>query len=390
MITWTEKTIRDEELAAFAKRVRSDLRLVHVEHDPEFLTVKQESFGERAYFLVDEEEGRVWGIASFRLNQAYFDFGAGGLVLFRSRAQKFSMSEGPVTARPDQEAALLECFTVLAQRLPKDGVVYVGSVEIDSPLHRLLMMQSKAIVRHFYVLQWGEKHRRFKIRWTGSYDDYLKALGQSTRSNIRRVVKKLRRDPELAMTVRRFQTVDDIPDFLKDGEVVSEHTYHTQLGLGLTDDEKNQSWYRFAAEKGYFLAHIMYLKGKPVAFQYGYVFGGTFLVLQIGHDPLWSKYQLGMALFAESLRDIEERRDSIEIIDWGSGTTMLKERICGNRYEDAYFYLFPKTFRGAVLFFTARINNVLIELLKALLRKFKVKGKIEEVLQEKTGHGHLR
>jgi hypothetical protein len=389
MTEWTEKTFVGAEEDAFAEQVRAALPLVHVEHDPEFLTAKQEAYGDQAFYLLDEEGGRIWGLAPFRLNVDHLEFGAAGVTLFRSRIHKYSMSEGPVTARPDASAALVDCFAALARSLPKDGVVYVGSVEIGSPLHRLLAAADSPLDRNFRILPWGQPHQRFKIRWDGSYEAYLGSLGQSTRSNMRRVVKKLRSNSDLTVEVRRFRSVDDVDDFLKDGSAVSAKTYQMQLGVGVEADQESASWFRFAAEKGYFLAHILYLNGQPVAFQYGYIFGGTYLILQIGHDPEWSKHQVGMALFAESLVDIEAHSDPITMIDWGSGATMFKERICNIKYDDAYYYLFPRTLRGAVLYNAMRLNNAATEALKHLLQRFKVKGRVEQYLQEKTGYGHL-
>ena len=257
-------------------------------------------------------------------------------------------------------------------------------------MFKLLNEAGSPVRRHFHVLPWGDLHQRFKIRWDGSYETYLGTLGQSTRSNMRRVVKKLNANDELKATVRRFQSVADIDDFLKDGEAVSAKTYQMQLGVGVENDAASGSWFRFAAEKGYFLGHILYLNDQPVAFQYGYIFGGTYLILQIGHDPEWSKHQVGMVLFAESLVDIEAKKDPINTIDWGSGATMFKERICNIKYDDAYYFLFPRTLRGTLLYHAVRANNALTDGLKALLQRFKVKGRVEEFLQEKTGHGHLR
>jgi hypothetical protein len=388
-IVWSPHEFENREgIAALAARARESLAIPHHNYDIEWLTLSLEQPGDRIFALADEENGRLRGILGVRELDPSTKFGLGGTQAFRKLIRQFVIYEGVVTRRSDVRGAIVSALTALAQRVPRNAAVFVEAVPVDSEMHAALEMRESPVRQAFHVLPWRKTNWRYRIRWSGSVETYLKSLGQESRRSLTRYSRKLLSDAALRCEVKRFASASEADQFMRDGMSVSDKTYQKKnLGLGLSLGGRVERQIKFAAARGNFIGHILYINDTPAAFQYGFVHGETCYVDQIGYDPAWASRHVGGVLLIEVLRQFERTGDNIKALDFGQGMTVFKERTTNERRAVRDYYLFKRTLNGFLLYHSAKWMSVTAGFASDFLERMKLKGAIRAVIRRGARHG---
>jgi Acetyltransferase (GNAT) domain len=345
---------------------------------------------DRMIALTDKDGSELQGFTSVRAHDSKIAFSVGGITLLRRRVRSFGIYEGIATRRPDSKGAIADSLIALSAHMPGSSAVFLEAVPFGSGLHAVLEAAGDALRETFYVLPWATTTVS-RIKWPGSVDEYLKSIGRGTRKDLKRCATDLMADATAQCTMTRFAAPEDIDAFLRDGMAISDKTYQKNLlGRGLSSDGMEAKQIRFAAEKRAFLGHILYANGVPVAFQYGFIYNGTYFVDQVGYDPAWGNRQVGGVLFIESLRDLEKTKADIQTLDFGQGMTLFKERTTNERTEVGHYYLFRRTTGGFILYNTARAMTAVVGFLSQALERMKIRDTVKALLRRWTGHGHMR
>lgn len=295
-------------------------------------------------------DGELLGFAPFHTYPSSLRFSLGEIAIASKRVQRYVLEQGPLV-RFDASRALVDaCFVALRHHLPSNAVVFLQGVEEDSDLGAILNDPKSGLRSAFNVVPFGPRYSRCRIRWNGRFDDYLATLSKITRKDLRRTLRKAESAENGRFNLSRYTSVDDAANFIAKALPISEKTYQARLlGLGLREDEGLSARLRAAAERGYFLGHILHIDDVPVAFHYGYVFRSCFYMVDGGYDPDYAKLQIGMMIFLNVLQDIEAHGDRIDILDYLYGDGSYKERTSNLKTPERHYYLIPKTLRGAIL-----------------------------------------
>lgn len=387
---WRFAELADQAaLSDLAARTRAALELRHFAQDIEWRALDV-SPGDQILALIDADENGVQGFVSVHAHDATIDFGLAGVTPFRKRLKRFDVYEAVATRRRDAAGAITGALVALAARMPRSAAVFLEAVPVGSDLCAVLEEPNGALRRTFHVLPWATTMVA-RIRWPGTVDDYLKSVGKDTRRNLKRTSTDLMSDPTVRCDVRRFETPADVDRFLREGILVSDKTYQKKLlGRGLSAGGKVETQIRFAAARRAFLGYILYIDDAPVAFQYGFLYGGTCFAEQTGYDPEWASRHVGSVLFFESLRDLETIESEIAVLDYGQGMTLFKQRTTNERQEVAHYYLFTRTTSGFGLYHAAKAMIRAKNLLSRVLEKLRLRDRVRAVMRRLTGHGHMR
>lgn len=349
---WRGEAFADEQaLRRFAESARATLPALDRHHDVEWISVAHDWPSNELLVLVDREESRIVGLASFAIAQEPLIYALGPFELLRLNVKQFKLYQEVTTLRAVPEEAIASCFDVLAQSKPQ--VVCASSIPIGSDLHKQFLEPTSAVRRHFYVLPWGGEKPHCRIRWEGSFEKYLASIGKVSRKDLRRNARALLTDTTLDVKVRRFQSPEEVDVFFRDGINVSDKTYQKRdLGLGLSLGGQLERVIRHAAAHDGFLGYILYINGAPAAFEYALMCGTTCTMMQAGYDPAWADRQIGSVLFFEVLRDFEHIGLRAEWLDLLPGTNLFKLRVANDKRQIRRFYLFSRTPVGTSLFLT--------------------------------------
>lgn len=353
-MAWRREAPKDWEalkkLAAEIRRCFPDLDAIR---DLEWLAVGH-GWPESELLVMTNRVGeQVTGFAALSVADAQLEYSVGPLVFRRQTVRQISLYQDVAVDDSDRRAATEGCLLALSTIIPPDAVVRVGAVPAGSELYRQLTDANSTARRHFHILPWGEETQHCRIRWSGDFEAYLSSLGKVSRKDLRRNMRVLLGDSSLKCELRRFQTAGDVDAFLQDGIAISDKTYQKRdLGLGLSRDGHVERSIRFAAELGGFFGCILYIDDVPVAFEYGFIWGGVCVMKQAGYDPSWADRNVGSVLFTMFVRELAGLGIQVRWLDLVPGLNVFKLRVTNEKFPIRNFYVFPRSYIGAVHYFT--------------------------------------
>jgi len=149
---------------------------------------------------------------------------------------------------------------------------------------------------------------------------YWQTLSGKVRRNLRRNIK------HFPHTVEVVRSAEQVPDFLEAVSVISEQSWQgRRLGRRASADERRRTAFESLAELGALRCFLLRHDGEPVAFVYGWQWGGVFDYAQIGYDSRLAAKGPGKILLARVLEDLIER-DTPDVLDFGDGDADYKRR----------------------------------------------------------------
>ncbi|MCE9524343.1 MAG: GNAT family N-acetyltransferase, partial [Alphaproteobacteria bacterium] len=252
----------------------------------------------------------------------------------------------------------------------------------SSAFHVELHDKNSALRSRFFVVPHGPTYLRCRIRWDGSFENYLNSLSKVTRKDLRRTLKNSEPEVGAGLRIVRFTQLAKIDEFFRQAGKVADKTYQAKLlGLGLTQNTGLRQTLTHAARSGRFLGHILYVGDEPAAFHCGYIHGTCFYMTDGGYDPRWSKAQLGSFIFLKVLQDIETQKDPVTVLDYLYGDSTYKKRTSNVVEPERHYYLIRKSVSGAVLATAMHVTDGLSRGLGATLDRYGLKDFVKRMLR---------
>jgi hypothetical protein len=301
-------------------------------------------------------DGRsVSGLACFRDEPAELGFRIGPVRVGRAAIRRFALNVPPLfaaeftPAQCDAQAAAL--LDTVCSGLPPGSVVMLRSLDLAAPVTRYVsgdMLPDAQ--RRFWAVRHGRRQRHYRIALPGSFDDYLQRLTKSNRRDVRKTLRRFDAAVAGRWQVRCYTVADEVPAFYGQAAGIAQKSWQsTELGLGVNDRPGLEQAFGRIARLGWFRSYVLLADGVPVAFQVGFVHQGVYYLKVTGFDPAHAKLHVGVVLLLEILQDLIAQGVAPGGVDFGSGENLLKARLSNQATEEAYYYLFPRTARGALL-----------------------------------------
>jgi hypothetical protein len=376
-----QKLCEVHELSALAESVRDSLPIDDSELDIEWLALAEGRPIDELLVLIQRDGARLIGAAPFLRSILYLDYSVCGLSLYKKKIRGLRIKQGPITIDQNPTAACADSFKTLATIMDKAPVVYVESVAADSATHHVVADSTSPIHQDFHVVPLNAEDWHCRIRWDGNVENYLKSIGGNSRRDFKRRSRKLFLESGVKCEVRCFQSMPEVDDFLRDGVEVSDKTWQKQkLGDGLSRGGPLERKIRFAAQRGAFLGYVLYAGGKPVAFDYGFLYRDVCSMEAKGYDPAWADYRVGTVLFFEILRDFEAKMLPVRFIDYLTMFSSFKLRTTNDKRRIQSFYLFRKSPLGSLYYYTFMPVHRTSRALVAILERMRIKDKAKRLL----------
>jgi CelD/BcsL family acetyltransferase involved in cellulose biosynthesis len=231
-------------------------------------------------------------------------------------------------------------FRSLAARQGHDAL-YFDQIPVESRLWSYLTT-SALVERGFHRYQSDEPSLHPRLRFTGTFDEYLKKFNKSHRHHLRRKVSRFREEAPGEVRFVRYTRPEEVDPFLDAAVEVSKKTYQWNLhGRGLRATDRLRRRLHFAAGRGWFRSYLLYCGEAPYAFLVGYQWKGRYYTDEIGFDPVLAKRSPGTVLQMMVLEDMHAF-DTPELIDFGS-YDKYKEEFANDSYQHCAMYLFRRT-----------------------------------------------
>ena len=206
-------------------------------------------------------------------------------------------------------------------------------------------------------------------------------FSKSAQYRQRQRASKLRRSFR-DVSIKRFQTLDELPKLIDLAEEVTKTSYQRGIGVGFARSPFIESRLAFEARQGRLLAFVVTLDGKPCAFWIGSLRNGVFVSTYLAFDPAYADYSPGMYLLMEAMDMTVAEASDLRQFDFGIGDAAYKEHLSNASVEETVVYIFAprlkplavNALRSAVGMTTRYVQHArwltpLVQELKRQLRK---------------------
>lgn len=317
----TVATSRDE--VEGLRQLWSEQRIVDLDSDIDyFLTVVDSLPGVLGPHVVCiARDGRPPLLVVARLASHPFPVKAGYTQLMRPRLRALVVSLGGVLGATS-EADFIECVAAIRGSMAAvkaDAVIFQG-VERDTPLHTAIRDAAGPALR---VHGLPESHR-WIVELPETLDQLLERRSVKARKEARYEQRRLRRKYDDDVKVLRLEDAE--PEVLRaEIERVASKSYQRALGVGASNDDFGRATLTLNREAGRMRVWMLYLRGVPVAFWWGNLYGTNFAIDTPSFDPEYAADGVGIFVMHEMLEELCTD-PAVETVDFGHGDAEYKKR----------------------------------------------------------------
>jgi CelD/BcsL family acetyltransferase involved in cellulose biosynthesis len=221
-------------------------------------------------------------------------------------------------------------------------------------LHRATLARTTFATRQSF----SQTDRRWQIALSQTFDDYLASRSSSTRKGIRRTAYRLEQELGGRLAIRIFREPAELDRFFRDADAIAARTYQRGLGVGFDGSPRQRARTEMLMEHGWFRGYVLYVDGRPAAFEQGELYGGRFLSLSAGYDPDYGHQRVGAHLLAKAIEDLAADPDVL-VFDFGFGDAEYKGRLADRCIEEGDVVVYARRPRPlAVNFSRAAVLGV--------------------------------
>ncbi|HXN17182.1 MAG TPA: GNAT family N-acetyltransferase [Candidatus Binatus sp.] len=199
------------------------------------------------------------------------------------------------------------------------------------------------------------------------WNDYLKLLKPRFRTKLRSTLSHL--EEKIGALPSRCQDVSDVEQWLPVLFDLHTRRWQTQNKPGVFRDLAKQNFYRdvsqAALSRGWLAFHRLDWGNRPLAMQFGFVYGNRFFLLQEGYDPEFEVVRPGMALRGWLMRHWIEA--GIAEYDFLAGTAPYKLDWGGQLKQSLRFTLAPSWRAAWISFGQERAREKTREAISSLI-----------------------
>jgi hypothetical protein len=297
-----------------------------------------ESLGESAqpYILVLYDNNDPKAIVIGRIETKQITCRVGYATLFKPSLRCYTIVHGGILGNPSVQTSL-RILKELSDTLKRGDIdtVFFNQLQLDSHVYRLTKKKPGFLSRNYSPVV--EPH--WQTRLPGSVEAFYKGMSGSRKRYVRRYTRALEKAGSGTVEVVCYRSEDKLDDVIKIASEMTAKTYKHALNIGFRDDSLTRSLLTRAAKQGQLRAYVLYVNGKPCAFEYGIEYGNIFFPEHIGYDPFFRSCSPGTILFIKVVEDLIENSD-VRVFDYGFGAAAYKERFGTESWPEASVYIF--------------------------------------------------
>lgn len=345
--------------------------------DPEWLQerFRREKANIRVYLL--ERDAKIVGAIPLEFYRHRLDCHLGDLSMARIPLNMFRILGYTPNMPAEQSAYDLFFERLLAFEF---DAIYMTCIKADSFFWQYLH-RSALIRRHFLFYSERGLRPHPYIRIEGSFEDYIQKFSSKTRNNFSRQVRKLRETGDVELV--RITEERQVDSFTGAAAEISRKTYQFRvLRIGVRDPEGLKEWLKWAARQGWLRSYLLKCAGIPCAFQIAYQYNRTFLGVEIGHDPAWSKLGVGIIQQLLAVEDLF-KQSRPDICDFGA-YAHYKQFLANDAYSDALVWLFRRRPYPLLALGTYRLFDAISKTAGAVLDQVNLKSKVRQWLRKQS------
>ena len=356
----------------------------YIEHHPGWAKLFGQSSGLRLHAFTTARDARIDSYALVEEGHGALSWLLGEVRIFRKPIERLSLVGGQVFApdlAPQERRERARELLVWLAREARGRPIFLQSLPVDSPLRELIHSRQY----RFWVMFHGVQTTHFAIDLPDSVAGFYEGLGYVTRKSIRHTVRKLEKETKGNLSFKSFSDTEQIKSFLDESIDISRKTYQYRLlGMGIRNRDATAALFGKMAERGWWRGYILYCKGEPVVFGYGYRIGTTFYYWDVGYDPAWTKWSVGTVALVKLVETLITSDDRAQRLDFLYGDQDYKKRLSNNQCEEQSFYLFPRGWRTFFVFHSLQLTNRISHQAGIVLGRYDLKSRLKRVFRRRA------
>jgi Acetyltransferase (GNAT) domain len=283
--------------------------------------------------------GKPVALAAGRLEKNVLPVSFGYLKLFRSRLLQYTIVYGGMMGEwEDRGSAVFIVHLMDWMRRERVDAVHLAATPREHPVFQAALRLVPAYSRDVRLND--NPHWSAEVSGTGEW--FQKKINSKHLSQFRGKERKLAAFADGNIRIQDFRNRDDVSDFCRDAEIISQATYLRGLGEGFQDNPEMRNRVNLAADKGWLCGHILYVNEKPSAFWLGTLFREVLYLDYTGYLPELNAFSPGRILLVKMIESLCGR-ETVRSVDFGFGDAEYKRRYGDTCWKESDLYLFKKT-----------------------------------------------
>ncbi|MBN2020386.1 MAG: GNAT family N-acetyltransferase [Sedimentisphaerales bacterium] len=321
----------------------------------------------KPYVLIIRAGGKPRAILVGRIEKHRLKIKFGYKSIFEPTLSALAVEYGGILGEMTEELSAFLLSELQKKLKEKEfDVFFFNHLRTDSVLYGLSKSKPGFLCRtHFPKI---EIHRNMIV--PDSMDSFYAARSKKHRGNLKRILRDIDSAYPGKIRVATYKGGEDLEKGIAAAAQISRMTYQHALAAGFEDNELTRVLTATAAGKGWVRLSVLYVGEKPCSFQLGLVYNRTYFMSQIGFDPEFRNYSVGVVLFLKVLEQLCAD-SSVELIDFGFGDADYKSRFGSDSWEEASLYIFAP-----------RLRTVFVNAVQTLMASISITA---EVILRKTG-----
>jgi hypothetical protein len=246
----------------------------------------------------------------------------------------------------ERSEAIWESLLTFAERLMIEQKIDLAIFEyLKVPSRELESAKRAFSFVRFYQAKEISKH--WLLSLPTSWDGFMKSRSSKHRYWLKRLPRVLDREFPRQWNIVRYVSPDSMGKFGDAAEEVARSTYQRRLAVGFRRGEESLQRLALDARRGRLRGYVLFIREKPKAFWYCFVYKRTLYLASTGYDPAYRSYELGTILLMKILED--HCGTDVREVDFGEGDADYKRRFGSGYFVEGSAYLFAGSLRGLCL-----------------------------------------
>ena len=296
--------------------------------------------GSLALVSVRDGSGSIVGVVPLVINRLALRFDVAGQVLGETGCMGVSILGGEPSL-PSGPMMYDLLFATLSRRFPDCGIIGVNSIPTDGALWQYL--RHSRSLRDLFDLHIPDGVRLcHTIPLPLSFQEYLGRFHAKKRYNLMRQMRQLREHGEGDMELRRIDSRDQIPEFVRVANALKESAWPPGYRRPFYAPVVDGAEFASLADRGLLLCHVLYCGGRPCAGSFGLIHRRRHHLYSFVRDRKLDRFSPGTTLLHLIVEDLI-RRGAADLIDLGFGEPRYMHSSTNVTEPRATVFLFRKT-----------------------------------------------
>ena len=280
------------------------------------------------------------GVVPLRIRRLTLTYHIEGRVLWKFNLRGVELIGG-TPCIPDNDALFDLLFKTLDEMSAARDLIALSDVPTEGLLWEYLH-QSEYIQENFLTYAWNGVNPYHTIELPGTFEEYLRQYKPKYRRNIKRQMRILRDCSGGELVLRKIDSRDQIPDLFPFVRALNWPDEYLQ-GLPQRHAELAS-----LAERGLFLAYLLFCGATPCAALIGAKYKSTYSIERIARNRALDRFSPGTTILQLAIEDLI-RGGQVDLVDFGIGWPRYRYSATNVTRPCASVYLLRKTLANRLL-----------------------------------------